>query len=265
MNQTIDDVAFREAFADADGFHIRYLQAGTGDPVLRIHGAAGLDLTRSDALLAQKYRVIAVEVPGFGGSDNDRSKSPRDLAHTMVAFIQALGLERYSLIGNSLGARIALWQALEDGDNIDALILMAPGAVVPEGWRPPSGPDIRHHLFAHPEQQPEAAHVDPAIRDKQRAFIQRALTPGQDAELEERLGEVNVATLVVFGTEDTFIPTEMARVYKAKIPNCSYAMVYDAGHMIEAERPEACAELLDDFLERKEVFVVARNSTVINP
>ena len=50
MNQTIDDVAFREAFADADGFHIRYLQAGTGDPVLRIHGAAGLDLTLSDAL-----------------------------------------------------------------------------------------------------------------------------------------------------------------------------------------------------------------------
>jgi carboxypeptidase C (cathepsin A) len=57
----------------------------------------------------------------------------------------------------------------------------------------------------------------------------------------------------------------MARVYKAKIPNCSYAMVYDAGHMLEAERPEACAELLDDFLERREVFVVARNSTVINP
>ena len=104
-----------------------------------------------------------------------------------------------------------------------------------------------------------------AIRDKQRAFIQRALTPGKDAELEERLGEINVATLVVFGTEDTFIPTEMARVYKAKIPNCSYAMVYDAGHMIEAERPAACAELLDDFMERKEVFVVARNSTVINP
>ncbi len=120
-------------------------------------------------------------------------------------------------------------------------------------------------MFAHPEQQPEAQPRAPAVRDRQRAFIQRAITPGKDAELEERLGEVAVATLVVFGTDDTFIPTEMARVYKAKIPNCNYAMVYDAGHMLEAERPEACAELLDDFLERKEVFVVARNSTMINP
>ena len=127
MNQTIDDVAFRESFADADGFRIRYVQAGTGDPVLRIHGAAGLELSRTDALLARKYRVIAVELPGFGGSDNERSKSARDLAHTMVAFTEALGLQRYSVIGNSLGAKVALWQALEHGDNIDALILMAPG------------------------------------------------------------------------------------------------------------------------------------------
>ena len=136
---------------------------------------------------------------------------------------------------------------------------------MPEGWRPPAGPEIRQRMFAHPENQPEPHAVDPAVRDKQCAFIRRALTPGKDAELEERLADINVATLVVFGTEDTFIPTEMARVYKAKIANCSYAMVYDAGHAIEAERPEACAELLDDFLERKEVFVVARNSTVINP
>lgn len=265
MNQTIDDVVFREAYAAADGFEVRYLQAGAGEPVLRIHGAAGLDLTRTDYLLAQKYRVIAVEVPGFGQSVNERSRSARDLGHTMAAFAEALGLQRYSLIGNSLGARIALWQALEHGQNIAALVLVAPGAVVPEGWRPPAGPDLRRHLFAHPEQQPDAPPVDPAVRDRQRAFIQRALPPGRDADLEERLGEIDVATLVVFGTEDTFIPTEMARVYKAKIPNCSYAMVYDAGHMIEAERPEACAALLDDFLERKEVFVVARDSTVINP
>ena len=261
----MDDVLFREAHVDADVFRIRYLEAGSGAPVLRIHGATGLQLTRTDTLLAQKYRVIAVEVPGFGASTNERSKSARDLAHTMTSFAAALDLRRYNVIGSSLGAKIALWQALEDGENIEALVLIAPGAVVPEGWRPPVGPSVRERLYAHPERQPEAPDGDSAIRDKERAFIQRALRPGRDEDLEERLVDISTATLVVFGTEDAFVPPEMGRIYKTRVPNCSFALVYDAGHMIEAERPEAAAELLDDFLERHEVFVVATNSTVINP
>jgi pimeloyl-ACP methyl ester carboxylesterase len=183
----------------------------------------------------------------------------------MVSFTRALGLERYSVIGVSLGARIAMWQALEDGDSIDALVLLAPGAVVPEGWRPPSGADLARHLYAHPENRQETTELDAALRERRRAFIQSVLRPGQDRELDGRLGEVAPATLVVFGSEDTFISPDMGRIYKAAMPNCSLAFVYDAGHKIEAERPQATADLVADFLERKEVFVVARNSTVIHP
>jgi pimeloyl-ACP methyl ester carboxylesterase len=77
--------------------------------------------------------------------------------------------------------------------------------------------------------------------------------------------QIGVPTLVVFGTEDRVIPPEMGRVYRANMPNCSLAFMYDAGHAIAADRPESAAELVGDFLERHELFVVARDSSVVNP
>src|ERR1041384_6240709 len=74
---------FREKFVDADGFHIRYLEAGHGEPIIHFHGAGGLHLYRSHELLAQKHRVVLFEVPGFGNSQaNERSQSVEDLGRT---------------------------------------------------------------------------------------------------------------------------------------------------------------------------------------
>jgi len=76
----------RENFVDVDGFHIRYLEAGEGAPVVYIHGGGGLHPSRAHALLAERYRVLALEVPGFGASEaNTRSTSYHDLAKTMLA------------------------------------------------------------------------------------------------------------------------------------------------------------------------------------
>ena len=83
------------------------------------------------------------------------------------------------------------------------------------------------------------------------------------------LGRI-VALKVIRQDQKAQDPEEIRRFQRearaaAQMSHPNVVMVYDAGHMLEAERPEACAELLDDFLERREVFVVARNSTVINP
>ena len=53
--------------------------------------------------------------------------------------------------------------------------------------------------------------------------------------------------------------------YVERLPNCYYALVYDAGHEIEVERPEALFAAVRDFLEQRETFVVSRKNTVINP
>ena len=88
---------------------------------------------------------------------------------------------------------------------------------------------------------------------------------GRDPDLEARLRTCDVPTLVLWGTLDRLIPSEMGRIYKELMPNCHLVLVYDAGHLIDAERPEACAEVVGDFLERHEAFLISRHETVIHP
>src|SRR5579864_1666622 len=102
-------VGFAERFVEADGFRIRYCEAGQGPPLVHLHGAGGLRLTRAHDLLSQRFRVIAVEMPGFGASaENTRSQTMADYALTMVAAADALRLDRFNLWGTSFGGRAAL-------------------------------------------------------------------------------------------------------------------------------------------------------------
>jgi pimeloyl-ACP methyl ester carboxylesterase len=205
-------VAFSEGFVEADGFRIRYLEAGRGTPLVHLHGAGGPRLTPAHDLLARRFRVIAFEVPGFG-------QSPEEvLAATMARAIDALGLGTFNLMGTSLGGKTALWLALQAPERVLALVLEAPAAI-----------------------------------------------PDRDAELESRLPGLATPALVLHGTLDPVIAPAMGRVYKELMPGCHLVFVYDAGHAISTERPEAFAEVVGDFLERHEAFVISRAETVIHP
>ena len=259
--------AFEERYVDADGFHIRYLEAGHGAPLICFHGAGGVRVSRAHALLAERYRVILFEVPGFGQSPvNDRSTSMRDLARTMAEAATALDLDRFNLLGNSFGGRLALWLALEVPERIQALVLAAPAAILPEDRPRVAAPESQAHLmYAHPERQPPRPPPDPAVIAKQDALVGRLRGPNRDPDLEARLVDLNVPVLVLFGTKDRMIPPEMGRIYREKLPNCHYILVYDAGHAIDADRPEAFASIVRDFLDRHESFVVNQTSALINP
>jgi pimeloyl-ACP methyl ester carboxylesterase len=260
--------AFLERFVDADGFHIRYLEAGRGDPLVHLHGAGGPRLSRAHDLLAERFRVLAFELPGFGQSPaNERSRSMRELAATMGQAVAALGLEQYNLMGTSFGGKLALWLALQAPERVSALVLESPAAIRPEGHTRGGVPLEQRAslLFAHPERQPPMPPPDPAILEKQEALVQRLRGPNRDQELESQLGELRVPTLVLFGTQDRLIPPEMGRHYRELLPNCHFVLVYDAGHAIGADRPEAFVGVVSDFLERHEQFVVNRASSLINP
>jgi pimeloyl-ACP methyl ester carboxylesterase len=86
-----------------------------------------------------------------------------------------------------------------------------------------------------------------------------------DGHLEGRLADLAVPTLVVLGTRDDIVPPAAGRVYKDRMPNAHLVFVYDAGHAVSADRPEAFAEVVADFLERHEAFVISRARTVIHP
>ena len=95
--------------------------------------------------------------------------------------------------------------------------------------------------------------------------MQRLTGGRHDTEAERRLGEISCATLVLFGSEDTMVAPAAARIYRARIANSNIAFVYDAGHLIEAERPEALANAVSDYVELQETFIVGRQTGIINP
>lgn len=229
--QNVDElvVTFTERFVQVGERRIRCLEAGQGNPVVVLHNGNELTSPPLGSLLARQFRVIVMEIPDVSPSlGNMGVQSRRDLARTLAEAIAALGLEHYGVVSTALSAPLALWHAIDLPQRVDALVLVSPIALLPDGWTAPSG-------YAR----------DPA--------------------LEQQLGDLQTATLVLMGTRDGILPAETGRLYVERLPHCYYALVYDAGHAIEAERPEALCAAVRDFLEQRETFVVSRKNTVINP
>jgi pimeloyl-ACP methyl ester carboxylesterase len=144
---------------------------------------------------------------------------------------------------------------------VRALVLVGPAAIRDESAPRPAG---EFRLYAHPERQPPQPQATPEVIEKQRALTQRVMGPARDADLEARMAGLPTPVLVVFGTEDTVMPPEMGRYYKEVLPNCNLVFLYDAAQEADADRPEAFASLVDDFLARHEAFVIKTESDLIN-
>jgi pimeloyl-ACP methyl ester carboxylesterase len=260
--------SFTEGFVEADGFRIRYMAAGQGTPLIHLHGAGGLRMTRAHDLLSTHYRFIVFEMPGFGRSaENTRSATMADLAATMATAVTNMQIDRFNLLGTSFGGKVALWMAAQQPERVLGLVLEAPGAIRPIGHAPPSGSpeEMARLLFAHPEKLGPMPPPDPAIQAKNRALASRLRGPDRDTALEARMRGMATPTLVLFGTLDRVIPPHMGRHYKELMPNCHLVFVYDAGHEMSTERPEAFSEVAVDFLQRHEAFVINRTATLIHP
>ena len=259
-------MSFSERHVDADGFGIRYLEAGDGPPLVCFHGAGGLRLTRAHEMLADRFRVLAFEAPGFGTSAaNERSASLSELAGSMWAAVDALGIEACSVWGQSFGGKLALWFATLAADRVDALVLAAPAAILVNPRPLPPAAEMASLLYAHPERQADTEPLAPEVEAKQRALVGRLFGAPRDPELEAAMRELPVATLVLFGSEDRLTPPELGRHYRELLPNCQFVIVYDAAHAVHADRPEAFAAIVADFLEHREEFVVRRESGLLYP
>jgi pimeloyl-ACP methyl ester carboxylesterase len=261
--------SWQEDHVEADGFRIRYVQAGDGAPLVHLHGGGGLALTPAHDLLARDRRVIAFEMPGFGDSpENTRHQTMNDMARTMLAAVTALGIDGFDLLGTSFGGKTALCAALIAGERVRALVLESPAAIRPEDDerpRPATPEELVAMLHAHPERVPPRSQSAIEHRAKVGPMMARLMAPARDAELEAAMAGLPVPVLVVFGTEDRLIPPEFGRTYRQLLPNCQLLYVYDAGHATAADRPEAFAEAVADFLERHEQYVVSRRSSVLFP
>ena len=240
-------VQYTEGRVSVDGRELRYVEAGEGAPLVWLHGGFGLHSSAGTDLLAQSFRIVALEMPGFGSSSGLGSARTFDeLSEEVAEGIDALGLPRFVLHGTSFGGATALHLALNHPDRVSRLILESPSAFRPPGWTPPDLDTIRRGLFRHPERA-RRAQIDPVVMQQQRDLVNRlSLTVDRHA-LALRLGDLRVPMLVMFGDGDTLTPPELARMYCDGAPDCAFALIRDAAHVISSDQPEDYATTVRDF------------------
>lgn len=256
----------KQGQVDAGGFSIRYWEAGQGRPVIMLD-QTGWRNTLLHAALAEKYHIFSLEIPGTGDSEaNSSSQSIIDLASVISEAAAALTTERYTIIGSSFGAHVALWQAIQTPDPVEALILISPMAIAPQSPAEVSTSQGFHDAtFAHAENAQNFPPLSPEIFAKESELMGRLGSGVHDSAVETKLADIHCPTLAIFGKNDRLVSPEAARVYREKIPNSNIAIVYDAGHCIVGDRPEALVNSVIDYAEHWETFIVGYQSGVINP
>jgi pimeloyl-ACP methyl ester carboxylesterase len=127
-------------FIEAGGVRLHYIEAGAGDPpIVLLHGLGSTVTKWTDAvpLFAARRRTLAVDLPGFGKSEAPRARYTFGfLAGGVKAYLDAKGIERCVLVGNSLGGVTAMWLAAAWPERVERLVLVDAALPLPPGVRP---------------------------------------------------------------------------------------------------------------------------------
>ncbi len=212
-------------------------QRGEGDPLVLLHGMTGCHadwkLVFDLDALAQHHRVVAVDLRGHGQSTNPTGVfSHRQCARDLLALLDALGIERYSGIGLSLGANTLLHAAIAAPKRAQALVLVAATTHFPEQARA-----IMRSV--DPDAQPESEWTIQRARhsrgdDQIRALWQHARAfadSHDDMNLTAAdLARVQARTLIVNGDRDPLYPVEISLELYRGIPNASLFVIPGGGH-----------------------------------
>ncbi|MGB9184891.1 MAG: alpha/beta fold hydrolase [Solirubrobacteraceae bacterium] len=255
-------------------------EAGAGPPVLLIHGlgATKVSFLPTVAALADRFRTVAVDLPGFGDSVKPirASYAPPFFARAIIALMDALEFERAHVVGNSMGGRVALETGLRYPERLRRIGLLAPSLA----WLRdrPWAPLLR---LINPRLgliQPTPRFVVEAIvrrlipggREEWTAagvdeFLRSYLTPRGRAAfyaaaraiyLEEprglkglwtRLSGLEPDSLFIWGRKDPLVPISFARHVREELPTAAH-LELDCGHVPQLERPRQTHEALAKFL-----------------
>ena len=238
---------------------ISYFVGGQGEPLLYLHPAAGVGISKPIETLAQSRTVYLPVTPGFDGTaPHPAIKSMEALADVAASFINVAIGKRCDVIGASFGGWEALWLAVKHADKIDHLVLEAP-AGVPAGGKgglPGDPAELRKKLFAHPDRAPPLTKPMEQVQGNRRMLDHYGALSLTDGALPGRVAEIKAPTLILMGTKDEIIPPETGRYLKSAIAGSHLAYVYDAAHAIESDQPERLTRIVASFLERGEAYIV---------
>ncbi len=256
--------------------HLRDTGPREAPAILMLHGFGASLHTWEDwaRLLEADHRVIRFDLPGFGLTGPDPTGDYTDARGIAVlrALMDHLGVQRATLIGSSMGGRIAWAFAAAHPDRVAKLVLVAPDGFASPGIAYGSRqavPPLMHLLpYALPlsmlRANLAAAYADPARMTE--ATVQRSydlmLAPGVRRAIVARMGQVvlpepepllrriTAPTLLLWGEQDRMIPIANAQDYLAALPDARLVALPGIGHVPMEEAPEDTMVPLRDFLGR---------------
>ncbi len=264
-------------FADVNGTRLYYEVAGTGHPLLLIHGGLVDRRLWDDQfnVFAQHYRVIRFDVRSFGDSAPITAETPPySLEEDLYSLLKFLGIEKTYVLGLSMGGAIAINFTLMYPEMVDALIPVAMGlsgfepaeedkaseAEVDEAIR--SGNVARaveltlRFWTDGPTRTPEQ--VNPAVREKVRAMTTRNFERPEDENATQpraleppaisRLSEIHVPTLIIFGDQDVRDILKIADILEKEIPGAKKVVIPGTAHHLNMEKPDEFNRIVLDFL-----------------
>ena len=268
-------------FISIDGNRIHYRDEGVGEVILLIHGTASSLHTwdQWSEVLKSKYRVLRVDLPGFGltGPDHLSRYEVSDDVLFIKSFLDKLGIYHAHIVGSSLGGRIAWQFALENEGIVQTLPLMNSLGYPQEKWPPPiemAQWPVLDELMKHVSPRfmyevglkdvyYDSLLVDESLVDR---YFELSRYPGNLAAFPDRvkarldkdadlIKEIQVPTLIQWGEEDLYFPVASAYRFEQDVSD-TYLIVYPGvGHLPMEEVPKKSVNDLVSFLERKSLSV----------
>jgi pimeloyl-ACP methyl ester carboxylesterase len=260
------------------------LDVGSGSPVVLLHGggpgASGWsNFKHNVGPLAEHFRVVVVDQPGFGRSHKPTHESPAQLnpynAAAVLGVLDELGIEVADFVGNSMGGATALTVALERPERARRLVLMGTGGGMPifsaepsEGYKvlggfyaPPGPTREKMRELVRVMSYDSTAESDELIDERLRAacdpdamrfyaVMNEIFRSGKRGDLWRKVDQVTHETLLVWGRDDRTVPLDSAMFLLRQLPRVELHVFARCAHWVQSERAGEFNRLVTEFLTR---------------
>lgn len=233
-------------------YRVHYQVLGEGEPVILVHGLSGSLRwwVRNVQALAQDHRVYLVDLPGFGTMRRMRTRFALvNVAQWLLAWMDAVGIQKAHLVGHSMGGYICIWIAAHRPEVVSRMVLISPAVLS----------RIRHVFgytlpLLHAIRYLTISFFFILAYDALRAGPLTLLRAAQDLlsqDTQEDIKKVAVPTLLVWGENDTLVPSSVGHLLQAQIPHSQLLILHRAGHVSMYDQPQKFNSAVEAFLNEQ--------------